>query len=79
MQEPESCAYIHCDTSNEENGRTMKFLDLSFSFSSPLIPTMHGNQERMHFSSPNTADNHAHHSNSVQSHGSNYINLDLAI
>jgi len=40
---------------------------------------MHGNQERMHFSSPNTADNHAHHSNSVQSHGSNYINLDLAI
>ncbi|KAK8468435.1 hypothetical protein PHAVU_006G025400 [Phaseolus vulgaris] len=77
-QEPESC-YIHSDTSNEENSRTMKFLDLSFSFSSQLFPTMHGNQERMHFSSPNTADNHALDSNPVQSHGTNYINLDLAI
>ncbi|XP_027931645.1 probable transcription factor KAN4 [Vigna unguiculata] len=79
-QEPESCAYIHSDTSNEENSRRMKFLDFTFSFSSALIPTMHGNQERMHFSSPNAADNHAVDSNSVQPHGSNnYINLDLAI
>ncbi|TKY46737.1 putative Myb family transcription factor [Spatholobus suberectus] len=79
-QEPESSACLLSDTSNnEENSRTMKFLDHSFFFRSPLIPTMHGDQERMCFSSPNTADNHVADSNSVQSHGSNYINLDLTI
>ncbi|KAG4935699.1 hypothetical protein AAZX31_18G107700 [Glycine max] len=79
-QEPESSACLFSDTSNEENSRTMKFLDLSFSFGSPLTPTIDGDQERMRFSSPNTADNiHVIDSNSVESHGSNYINLDLTI
>lgn len=80
LQEPESSACLFSDTSNEENSRTMKFLDLSFSFGSPLTPTIDGDQERMRFSSPNTADNiHVIDSNSVESHGSNYINLDLTI
>ncbi|RDX97348.1 putative Myb family transcription factor, partial [Mucuna pruriens] len=78
-QEYESSACLLSDMSNEENSRTMKFLDLSFSFSSPLIPTMHSDQERMRFSSPNTGNNHVVDSNSVQSHKSNYINLDLTI
>ncbi|KAK7387004.1 hypothetical protein VNO78_27441 [Psophocarpus tetragonolobus] len=80
-QEPaEWSACVLSDTSNEENSGTMKFLNLSFSLSSSLIPTMHGDQERMRFSSPNTADNHVADSNSVQYHvGSNYINLDLTI
>ncbi|KAL2322451.1 hypothetical protein Fmac_026830 [Flemingia macrophylla] len=78
-QEPESSACLLSDTSNEENSRTMKFLDLSFSFSSSLIPTTQNDQERMRFSSPNTADNHVVDSNSVQSHGSKYINLNLTI
>lgn len=80
MQEPESSAFLLSDLSNEENSRsTMKFLDLSFSFSSPLIPTMHGDQERTHFPLPNIADNQVIDSNSVQSHGRSYINLDLTI
>ncbi|KAL5177834.1 putative Myb family transcription factor [Glycine soja] len=78
-QEPESSACLFSDSSNEEKSRTMKFLDLSLSFGSSPIPTMDGDQERMRFSSPNTADNHVIDSNSVQSHGSNYINLDLTI
>lgn len=79
LQEPESSACLFSESSNEEKSRTMKFLDLSLSFGSSPIPTMDGDQERMRFSSPNTADNHVIDSNSVQSHGSNYINLDLTI
>ncbi|KAK7304963.1 hypothetical protein VNO77_42859 [Canavalia gladiata] len=78
-QEPESSACIVSDTSNEENSKKMKFVDLSFSFSSPLIPMVHSDKERMHFSSPNTEDNHVVDSSSVQSRGSSYINLNLTI
>ncbi|XP_061344293.1 probable transcription factor KAN4 [Gastrolobium bilobum] len=74
-QEPESSACLLSDMSNEEeNSRTKKFLDLSFSFSTPLMPMMHN-----HLSSPNTTDNHVVDSSSIHSHGSNSINLDLTI
>ncbi|XP_057431179.1 putative Myb family transcription factor At1g14600 [Lotus japonicus] len=66
-QEPESSACLLSDISNdeEESSRTMKFLDERM---------MHSDHERMH-----TEDNHVVDSSSVQTHGSNSINLDLAI
>lgn len=80
-QEPESSAYLLSEMSNEEeNSTTTKVSDLPFSFSTRQIPMMHSDQEKMHFSSPNTVDNHViDSSSSIQSHGSNYVNLDLTI
>lgn len=79
LQEPESSECFLSDMSNEGNSKRTKFLDLPFSFrTTPLVPMVHGDH-RMHFSSPNTTDNHVVDSSSIQSHESNYINLNLTI
>lgn len=80
QEPPESSECFLSDMSNEGNSKRTKFLDLPFSFSTTqLVPMVQGDQDRMHFSSPNTIDNHVIDSTSIQSHESNYINLDLTI
>lgn len=80
-QEPESSACFLSDISNEEDDcrTTNKYLNLPFPFSSLLIPVVHSDQGRTHFSSPNTTNNHDVDSSSIKSHGRDYINLDLSI